>query len=85
MKIFPEFIDQLELIKAIRRDIHAHPELKFSEFRTSELIAKQLKSWGIQTHVGLGKTGVVGTIQGNLGPGKSNHTCSSWLPKRADS
>jgi len=71
MKIFPEFIDQLELIKAIRRDIHAHPELKFSEFRTSELIAKQLKSWGIQTHVGLGKTGVVGTIQGNLGPGKS--------------
>ena len=71
MKIFPEFIDQLELIKAIRRDIHAHPELKFTEFRTSELIAKQLKSWGIQTHVGLGKTGVVGTIQGNLGPGKS--------------
>jgi len=71
MKIFPEFIDQLELIKAIRRDIHAHPELKFSEFRTSELIAKQLKSWGIQTHVGLGKTGVVGTIQGNLGQGKS--------------
>jgi hippurate hydrolase len=71
MKIFPEFIDQLELIKAIRRDIHAHPELKFTEFRTSELIAKQLKSWGIQTHVGLGKTGVVGTIHGNLGPGKS--------------
>ena len=71
MKIFPEFIDQLELIKAIRRDIHAHPELKFTEFRTSELIAKQLKIWGIQTHVGLGKTGVVGTIQGNLGPGKS--------------
>jgi hippurate hydrolase len=71
MKIFPEFIDQLELIKAIRRDIHAHPELKFTEFRTSELIAKQLKSWGIQTHVGLGKTGVVGTIQGNLGSGKS--------------
>jgi hippurate hydrolase len=71
MKIFPEFIDQLELIKAIRRDIHAHPELKFTEFRTSELIAKQLKSWGIQTHLGLGKTGVVGTIQGNLGPGKS--------------
>jgi amidohydrolase len=71
MKIFPEFIDQLELIKNIRRDIHAHPELKFTEFRTSELIANQLKTWGIQTHIGLGKTGVVGSIEGNLGKGKS--------------
>jgi hippurate hydrolase len=71
MKIFPEFIDQLELIQGIRRDIHAHPELKFTEFRTSELIAQKLQSWGIQTHIGLGKTGVVGTIEGNLGSGKS--------------
>jgi len=71
MNIFPEFIDQLELIKNIRRDIHAHPELKFTEFRTSELIANQLKAWGIQTHIGLGKTGVVGSIEGNLGKGKS--------------
>jgi len=71
MKIFPEFIDQLELIQGIRRDIHAHPELKFTEFRTSELIAQKLQSWGIQTHIGLGKTGVVGTIEGTLGSGKS--------------
>ena len=71
MKIFPEFIDQLELIQGIRRDIHAHPELKFTEFRTSELIAQKLQSWGIQTHIGLGKTGVVGTIEGSLGSGKS--------------
>jgi hippurate hydrolase len=71
MNIFPEFIDQLKLIKNIRRDIHAHPELKFTEFRTSELIANQLKAWGIQTHIGLGKTGVVGSIEGNLGKGKS--------------
>jgi hippurate hydrolase len=71
MKIFPEFIDQLDLIKGIRRDIHAHPELKFTEFRTSELVANQLKAWGIETHIGLGKTGVVGTIKGTLGSGKS--------------
>ena len=71
MKIFPEFIDQLELIKTIRRDIHSYPELKFTEFRTSELISKQLTDWGIKTHVGLGKTGVVGTIEGLLGKGKS--------------
>lgn len=71
MKIFPEFIDQLELIKTIRRDIHSYPELKFTEFRTSELIATQLTQWGVKTHVGLGKTGVVGTIEGLLGSGKS--------------
>ena len=71
MKIFPEFIDQLDIIKGIRRDIHAHPELKFTEFRTSELVANQLKAWGIETHIGLGKTGVVGTIIGTLGSGKS--------------
>ena len=71
MKIFPEFIDQLELIKTIRRDIHSYPELKFTEFRTSGLIATQLTQWGIKTHVGLGKTGVVGTIEGLLGSGKS--------------
>jgi amidohydrolase len=71
MNIFPEFIAQHETIQNIRRDIHAHPELKFNEFRTSELIAKQLQAWGIDTHVGLGKTGVVGTIKGTLGTGKS--------------
>lgn len=71
MKIFPEFIEHRELIQGIRRDIHAHPELMYSEFRTSELIAQQLQAWGIATHIGLGKTGVVGTIEGLLGKGKS--------------
>jgi hippurate hydrolase len=71
MKIFPEFIEQKDLIQNIRRDIHAHPELKFSEFRTSELVANQLRAWGIETHVGLGKTGVVGSLKGSLGAGKS--------------
>jgi hippurate hydrolase len=71
MKIFPEFITQRDFIQKIRRDIHAHPELKYAEFRTSELIANQLKDWGIDTHIGLGKTGVVGTIHGSLGSGKS--------------
>ena len=50
---------------------HAHPELCFQENRTAEVIAKQLEAWGIKTHRGLGKTGIVGTIQGSLGAGKS--------------
>jgi len=47
---------------AIRRDLHAHPELSFDEHRTSELIATTLCSWGIRVHRGLGKTGVVGIV-----------------------
>jgi amidohydrolase len=71
MKLLPEIIQSTELIKAIRRDIHAHPELCFEEDRTSNVITEILQSWGIEIHRGLGKTGVVGIIKGNLGPGKS--------------
>ncbi|RZI84191.1 MAG: amidohydrolase [Rubrivivax sp.] len=65
----PKLLDQAGSIQALRRDIHAHPELCFEEVRTSDLIAKTLESWGIEVHRGLGKTGVVGVIQGR--PGKN--------------
>ena len=56
----PEFI-------AIRRDIHAHPELAFEERRTSDLVAQRLASWGYQVHRGLGGTGVVATLRKGSG------------------
>ena len=52
-------------LKALRRDLHAHPELAFTETRTSSLVADRLGSWGIEVHRGLAKTGVVGVIQGS--------------------
>jgi hippurate hydrolase len=55
-------------IVALRRDIHAHPELGFKEERTSDLITKSLSGWGIPVHRGLGKTGVVGIIQNGSSP-----------------
>ena len=70
MKLLPEILESAEVIQAIRRDIHAHPELCFEEQRTSDVIAKQLQLWGIEIHRGLGKTGVVGIIPGNLGEGR---------------
>lgn len=70
MKLLPEILESAEVIQAIRRDIHAHPELCFKEQRTSDVIAKQLQLWGIEIHRGLGKTGVVGIIPGNLGEGR---------------
>ena len=51
-----------------RRDIHQHPELKFEENRTSDLVAAKLEEFGIKIHRGLAKTGVVGTIRNGDGP-----------------
>ncbi len=46
-----------------RRDLHAHPEIGFEEERTSELIASRLGEFGCEVTRGLGKTGVVGSLQ----------------------
>jgi hippurate hydrolase len=51
-------------LKAIRHDIHAHPELAFEENRTSQLVADRLSSWGIEVHRGIAKTGIVGVVKG---------------------
>ena len=57
-------------LTAIRRDLHAHPEIGFEEVRTSGIVAEKLASWGIAVHRGLGKTGVVGILEGKGGPGR---------------
>lgn len=49
---------------ALRRDIHAHPELGMEETRTAALVADRLRRWGIETTEGVGRTGVVGTLRG---------------------
>ncbi len=50
-----------ELI-AVRRDLHAHPELAFEEHRTSEFLAKELARYGYEVDRGLAGTGVVGSL-----------------------
>ncbi len=57
-------------LTAIRRDLHAHPEIGFEEIRTSGIVADKLKSWGIEVHRGLGGTGVIGVIKGKGSGGK---------------
>jgi amidohydrolase len=58
-------------ISAIRRDIHAHPELAYEEVRTADVVAQKLESWGIPIHRGMGITGVVGTIHGKTQNGRA--------------
>ncbi|MBT7251180.1 MAG: amidohydrolase, partial [Rhodospirillaceae bacterium] len=63
MPIKEEIAAYAEEIGEIRRDIHAHPETAFEEFRTADIVADKLTEYGIEIHRGLAKTGVVGTLK----------------------
>ena len=63
MNIIDSISAQSDVIARIRKDIHAHPELRFEEHRTADLVAQQLTAWSIPIHRGLGGTGVVGIIK----------------------
>ncbi len=67
MKLIDSIVTEAAGIAAVRRDIHAHPELCFEEVRTADVVAAKLAEWGIETHRGLGKTGVVGIVHGRDG------------------
>lgn len=54
---------KMEHLVALRRDLHAHPELGFQEQRTSDIVANFLQQLGIEVHRGIGKTGVVGILK----------------------
>ena len=63
MQILDSLVTQAASISAVRRDIHAHPELCFQEQRTADVVAAKLTEWGIPIHRGMGTTGVVGIIK----------------------
>ena len=76
MNLLDSIVTQAAALTAVRRDIHAHPELSFEETRTADLVAKLLTEWGIPIHRGMGKTGVVGIVK--------NGTSSRAIGLRAD-
>lgn len=60
----PEILTaDLPFLTALRRDLHAYPELGFEEERTSSIVAKLLDGAGISVTRGLAGTGLVGTLQ----------------------
>jgi hippurate hydrolase len=71
MKPISRIADFADELTALRRDFHAHPEIGFEEVRTSGIVAEKLAAWGVEVHAGVGKTGVVGIIEGNGRPGAS--------------
>src|SRR5204863_6912489 len=63
MQVIESILADASQVAALRRDIHAHPELCFEEKRTSDLIAEQLTSWGIPIHRGMGTTVIVAILK----------------------
>jgi hippurate hydrolase len=55
---------------AWRRHLHRHPETAYEEIQTAEFIAKQLRSFGLNPHIGLAKTGVVASL--SVGSGQKS-------------
>ncbi len=49
---------------ALRRDLHAHPEIAFEEVRTAGIIAERLRALGLEPRTALGRTGVVAVLEG---------------------
>ena len=79
MKLIESILAQAPSMAAIRRDLHAHPELCFEEVRTADIVAAKLTDWGIPMHRGMGTTGVVGIVHGRDGG-----ACGRGVGLRAD-
>ncbi|MCB0624240.1 MAG: amidohydrolase, partial [Saprospiraceae bacterium] len=62
-----EFHDE---IVAVRRHLHAHPELSYQEEETSRFVAAKLGEWGISHQTGVAGHGIVGEIRGGKGAGR---------------
>ncbi len=55
----------------IRRTIHQNPELGFQEFETAKLICSKLDELDIPYKNEIAITGIIATIEGKKGPGKT--------------
>jgi hippurate hydrolase len=62
MSINVSLTNSMPELVAIRRDLHAHPELGLEEHRTSDIVASYLEKLGYKVHRGLARTGVVATL-----------------------
>ena len=86
MSVIPRLNELHPEMTTWRRELHAHPQTAFEETFASEFIAQKLQAWGIETHQGLAKTGVVGVIQGRrtAGTTTSNSGPLRTIGLRAD-
>lgn len=71
MGILPVIDAATDELTAIFKDLHAHPEIGFTETRTASVVAEKLREYGVdEVHEGIAKTGVVGIIKGKTDSGR---------------
>jgi amidohydrolase len=67
-RLFEQLVADIDAARgdmvAVRRDLHAHPELGFQEVRTSGIVAERLRAAGLAVRTGLATTGVAGVLRG---------------------
>ena len=78
-RLLDDLTAEVDQLVALRRDLHAHPELGFAEQRTSDLVATRLAEWGIPMHRGMAQTAVIGIVHGRDGG-----ACGRAIGLRAD-
>jgi amidohydrolase len=71
----------VEQLIADRRDLHAHPELGYTEQRTASLVAERLTGLGYEVTRRVGRTGVVGLLGG--AKADESNSASAGRPARA--
>ncbi|HEY6894583.1 MAG TPA: M20 aminoacylase family protein [Rhodanobacteraceae bacterium] len=76
MNLVPEITALDAEMRAWRHRLHAHPETAFEEEATSRFVADKLRSFGLDVHQGIAKTGVVGVLR--------NDTVDTSIGLRAD-
>ena len=76
MTIVPEIASLDAEMRRWRHHLHAHPETAFEEVATAAYVAERLRSFGLEVHTGLAKTGVVGVL--------SNGSSGEAIGMRAD-
>ena len=69
MTIHADILAGTDELTALRHAIHENPELGMKEVETSRLVAQKLQDWGVEFTTGIGNTGIVATIKGDI-PGE---------------
>ncbi len=81
MKISKNIKSIHQEVTSWRHELHSNPELGYEEIWTSNFIIDKLKSFNIEVHKGLGKTGVIGILKGI---GNKNNPANRSIGLRAD-
>src|SRR3954471_4337122 len=71
-------------LEALYRDLHSHPELAFTEFRTAAIVAERLRGLGLDVVEGVGVTGVAGVLKNGDGPTVLLRADMDGLPVKED-